>query len=118
MSMNEKEFRNVDTSFRPAPFWAINDKIAPEEAARQMEDMLSVGLSGGFFHSRHGLITDYLGDEWFATMNAVLGVAKKCGGYLWLYDEDLWPSGNAGGQVAAMKNLLSYSGRPSNNPPV
>ncbi len=79
--MDKNKFRDVETSFRPALFWAINDKIAPEEAARQMEDMLRVGFSGGFFHSRHGLITDYLGDEWFAVMNAALGAAKKKGGY-------------------------------------
>jgi len=84
-----------------APFWAINDRITPEETARQMADMIDKGLSGGFFHSRAGLITDYLGDEWVSSMRAALEVAERQDGYLWLYDEDLWPSGNAGGQVAA-----------------
>ena len=37
-------------------------------------------------------------------MNAALEVAREKDGYLWLYDEDLWPSGNAGGQVAGMKD--------------
>ena len=69
-----------------------------------MADMLGVGFSGGFFHSRAGLITDYLGEEWFAAMDAALRVAQEQDGYLWLYDEDLWPSGNAGGQVAGMKD--------------
>lgn len=100
--MNLEGFRNPDSILRPAPFWAINERITPEETARQMEDMISVGLSGGFFHSRAGLITDYLGDEWFAAMEAALKVAREKDGYLWLYDEDLWPSGNAGGQVAGM----------------
>ena len=102
--MDIKGFKNPDNILRPAPFWAINDRITPEETARQMADMISVGLSGGFFHSRAGLITDYLGDDWFAAMNAALDVAKEKDGYLWLYDEDLWPSGNAGGQVAGMKD--------------
>ena len=102
--MDIQGFKNPDTILRPAPFWAINDRITPEETARQMADMISVGLSGGFFHSRHGLVTDYLGDDWFAAMNAALDAAKEKGGYLWLYDEDLWPSGNAGGQVAGMKD--------------
>jgi hypothetical protein len=97
-----KDFQNPDSILRPAPFWAINEHITPEETARQIEDMISVGLSGGFFHSRAGLITDYLGDEWFAAMEAALKVAREKNGYLWLYDEDLWPSGNAGGQVAGM----------------
>ncbi|MFQ3550263.1 MAG: hypothetical protein SNJ70_11000, partial [Armatimonadota bacterium] len=37
-------------------------------------------------------------------MNAAVAKAKELGGYIWLYDEDLWPSGNAGGQVAGMKD--------------
>lgn len=102
--MDPKQFKNPDSILRPAPFWAINDRITPDETARQMGDMIDVGLSGGFFHSRAGLITDYLGEEWFAAMDAALAVAKKRDGYVWLYDEDLWPSGNAGGQVAAMKD--------------
>ena len=98
------DFVNPETILRPAPFWAINSKLSPERCARQMEDMLRVGLSGGFFHSRHGLVTDYMGEEWFEAMNAALDAARKNGGYLWLYDEDLWPSGNAGGQVAGARD--------------
>ncbi len=102
--MDHKEFLSPQTILRPAPFWAINDRITPEESARQLTDMLRVGLSGGFFHSRHGLITDYLGEEWFECMSSVLQAAHEHDGYLWLYDEDLWPSGNAGGQVAGMRD--------------
>lgn len=105
-----KDFKNPDSILRPAPFWAINDRITPEEIARQMNDMLDVGLSGGFFHSRAGLITDYLGDDWFAAMEAALKVANERDGYVWLYDEDLWPSGNAGGQVAGMKDEYRATG--------
>jgi hypothetical protein len=102
--MDMKKFKNPPSIMRPTPFWAINDRIDPEETARQMADMLSAGLGGGFFHSRHGLITDYMGKEWFAGMKSSLDAAKKKDGYLWLYDEDLWPSGNAGGQVAGIKD--------------
>lgn len=99
-----RDFAVPRSIFRPAPFWAINDRITPEETARQMDDMLRVGLSGGFFHSRAGMATDYMGDDWFNAMHAALDVAKEKDGYLWLYDEDLWPSGNAGGQVAGLKD--------------
>lgn len=102
--MDFKKFEQPDSILRPAPFWAINDRITTEETARQIKEMIEVGLSGGFFHSRAGLITDYLGDEWFDNLNAALDVARENDGYVWLYDEDLWPSGNAGGQVAGMKD--------------
>ena len=108
--MRFDEFQRPESILRPAPFWAINDRITPEETARQMADMIEVGLSGGFFHSRAGLTTDYLGEEWFDSMNAALEVAKEKDGYLWLYDEDLWPSGNAGGQVAGMKDEYRAAG--------
>lgn len=87
--MDLKGFSNPQSILRPAPFWAINDRITPQETARQIEDMISVGLSGGFFHSRAGMITDYLGEEWFDAMKAALDVANRKDGYLWLYDEDL-----------------------------
>ncbi|MCL6520020.1 MAG: hypothetical protein K6T99_09310 [Armatimonadetes bacterium] len=108
--MEFSKFQKPENILRPAPFWAINDRITPEETARQLEDMIDVGLSGGFFHSRAGLITDYLGEDWFKAMRAALDVAKKRDGYLWLYDEDLWPSGNAGGQVAGMKDEYRQAG--------
>ena len=56
--MNLKKFECPDSIYRPAPFWSINDRITPDEAARQVEGMIDVGLSGGFFHSRPGLVTD------------------------------------------------------------
>lgn len=96
------KFQKPDVILRPAPFWAINEQITPEEAARQFAEMLRVGFSGGFFHSRAGLITDYLGDDWFNSIQATVDTANKEDGYLWLYDEDLWPSGNAGGRIAAL----------------
>ncbi|MCE5199356.1 MAG: hypothetical protein ABFD54_09525 [Armatimonadota bacterium] len=121
--MDLKGFKNPASILRPAPFWAINSRITPEETARQIEDMISVGLSGAFFHSRHGLVTDYLSDEWFDAMNAAIKVANEKDGYVWLYDEDLWPSGNAGGQVAGMKDeyrsalLLAYMVAPGEPEP-
>ncbi len=93
------DFINPPTFFRPASFWSINDVITVEETARQMSDMINVGLSGGFFHSRSGLVTKYMGNEWFDNIRAAIDIAKKQDGYLWLYDEDLWPSGAAGGEV-------------------
>jgi hypothetical protein len=55
---------------------------------------------GGFFmHSREGLETEYLSDEWFELINACISTANELGMEAWLYDEDRWPSGFAGGFV-------------------
>jgi len=59
--------------------------------------MTEAGWSNYFMHSRVGLVTGYLSDEW---MNIVRSSAEKCselGVDSWLYDEDKWPSGFAGG---------------------
>ncbi len=100
--MNPESFRSPDVSYRPAPFWAVNDTLEPPEVARQLGGMIQHGFSGGFFHSRTGLQSRYLGDEWFESVKAAAAVAEQQGGHLWLYDEDQWPSGNAGGMIAAM----------------
>ena len=55
---------------------------------------------GGFFmHSRTGLATPYLGREWMKAVETCTQEAKKLGLEAWLYDEDRWPSGAAGGLV-------------------
>ncbi|HEY2343849.1 MAG TPA: hypothetical protein VGH90_12485, partial [Chthoniobacteraceae bacterium] len=48
-------------------------------------------------HSRTGLKTEYLGAEWFECINACADEAERLGLEAWLYDEDRWPSGSAGG---------------------
>lgn len=85
--------------FRGAPFWAWNSKLEPEELRRQIRNMKQMGLGGFFMHSRVGLNTPYLGEEWFECIRACIDEAKQLGMNAWLYDEDRWPSGAAGGLV-------------------
>lgn len=102
--MNAESFSQPSMEFRPAPFWAINDELDPHEAARQLKGMLDHGFSGAFFHSRTGLLSRYLGTEWFEALHGAVQAAEQGGGHVWLYDEDQWPSGNAGGLIAAMND--------------
>jgi hypothetical protein len=50
-------------------------------------------------HSREGLETEYLGYEWMECIKKAIETAKAEGMGAWLYDEDNWPSGMAGGLV-------------------
>ena len=50
-------------------------------------------------HSRAGLQTEYLGDEWMELIRACAEETAKLGMKAYLYDEDRWPSGTAGGLV-------------------
>ena len=58
-----------------------------------------MGLGGFFMHSRVGLNTPYLSEEWFDCIRACIDEAKRQHMNAWLYDEDRWPSGAAGGLV-------------------
>lgn len=92
---------NPDTSFRSAPFWGWNDRLQPEELVRQLKDMKAKGMGGAFIHSREGLETPYLGEEWMADIAASIDCAQQENLEIWIYDEDKWPSGSAGGTVSA-----------------
>ncbi|HCG35596.1 MAG TPA: hypothetical protein DER23_04545, partial [Clostridiales bacterium] len=50
-------------------------------------------------HPRSGLYTPYLSDEFMALIRVCQEIAEKEGMLAWLYDEDRWPSGFAGGLV-------------------
>ncbi|HLQ98388.1 MAG TPA: glycosyl hydrolase [Candidatus Dormibacteraeota bacterium] len=85
--------------YRGKPFWSWNGKLNKEELIRQIHVFKEMGFGGFFMHSRTGLVTEYLGDEWFDLINACAEEAEKLGMEAWLYDEDRWPSGTAGGLV-------------------
>ncbi|MBN2581939.1 MAG: hypothetical protein JXL80_02650, partial [Planctomycetes bacterium] len=93
------EFANPSSQFRGAPFWAWNGKLEPEELRRQIRILHRMGLGGFFMHSRVGLDTAYLGREWMDCVGACIDEAEKLDMQAWLYDEDRWPSGAAGGLV-------------------
>ncbi len=97
----EKKFKNPAAQYRSFPFWAWNDKLDPNELVWQIESMKAHGIGGFFMHSREGLETEYMGSEWMECIKASVEAGKKNGMYAWLYDEDRWPSGTAGGKVPA-----------------
>lgn len=93
------EFVNPTAQYHGKPFWSWNGKLEKEELLRQIHVMKEMGFGGFFMHSRTGLQTEYLGEEWFELINACADEAEKLGMEAWLYDEDRWPSGIAGGRV-------------------
>ena len=94
-------FLNPPLSFRGAPFWSWNDQLQVEELVRQVKDMKAHGMGGFFMHSRDGLETVYMSPEWMKCIEETVKAASETGMGAWLYDEDRWPSGFAGGLVPA-----------------
>ena len=110
-------FASPSVAYRGKPFWSWNGELRGEELVRQARVMKEMGLGGYFMHSRAGLITEYLSDEWFDLINEVADAAEADGMEAWLYDEDRWPSGSAGGKVTVdpqyrMKSLYVYESAP------
>jgi len=112
--MKLEEFKNPGKEFRGAPFWSLNDLLEDDELTRQIAEMDDKGWGGFFLHAREGLETPYLSEEWMQRMETCVKEAEKRGMGAWLYDEDRWPSGFAGGIVPALgpeyraKSLMLY----------
>ncbi|TVQ07246.1 MAG: hypothetical protein EA359_00330, partial [Balneolaceae bacterium] len=96
-----ERFQDPPIEYRSAPFWVWAGDVSEEEIDLQLTDMKEHGMGGAFLHARPGMITEYLSDEWFDLANHAVEVGKKENIHIWLYDEHSWPSGYAGGHVAA-----------------
>ncbi len=96
----KKNFKNPDKTYRAVPFWSWNDKLNAQELINQIKDFKEKGIGGFFMHSRVGLETEYMGKEWLDLVEEMVKNSKEIDIDPWLYDEDRWPSGFAGGKVA------------------
>ncbi len=99
VKLSYKTFRDPPAAYRSITFWSLNNDLAPAEMKRQMATFKEGGFGGAFLHSRVGLLTEYLGPQWWEAMDAGVEAAEDLGLEAWFYDEDKWPSGFAGGIV-------------------
>jgi hypothetical protein len=94
-------FENPTAEYRTAPFWVWNNDVSTDDINRTLEDFKGKGIGGVFLHPRYGMITEYLSDEWWDLVAYSLEKALELDLKLWIYDENSFPSGFAGGHVAA-----------------
>ncbi len=92
-------FKNPTSEYRGTPFWALNSHLTTDELCRQIDVFKEMGLGGFHLHVRTGLENEYLSEEYMNLMKDCVDKAKKEEMLAWLYDEDRWPSGAAGGLV-------------------
>lgn len=98
-SLSDELFRSPTCEYRGTPFWAWNCKLEREELLRQIDILKQMGFGGFHMHVRSGMATPYLSDEFMDRVDDCVQKAKKEDMLAWLYDEDRWPSGFAGGMV-------------------
>ena len=98
--LSEELFRDPTNEYRGAPFWSWNDELDEAECVRQAHIFRDMGFGGYHMHPRIGLRTPYLGEKFNSCVRACVDDAKESGMLAWLYDEDRYPSGFAGGYVS------------------
>ena len=98
-ALSKELFKNPTAEYRGTPFWAWNCDLEKDELIRQIDIFKKMGLGGFHMHCRAGMSTKYLSEEFMALVKACTEHAKKNKMLSWLYDEDTWPSGFAGGYV-------------------
>lgn len=92
-------FRNPPACYRGAPFWAWNCRITKPMIDEQLRYFKEMGVGGVHIHVRVGLKNQYMGREFLELVRYCNEKAKELGLLCWLYDEDRYASGNAGGEV-------------------
>jgi hypothetical protein len=99
MKLNEELFRNPTKEYRGTPFWAWNTKMTKTHIENTLNELKEMGMGGAHIHSRTGLDVPYLSEEFLDLVKYTHEYAKEKDMLTWLYDEDRWPSGAAGGLV-------------------
>jgi hypothetical protein len=85
--------------YSSAPLWVWNDMLTEEQVIGTLRDLASQNIKQAFVHPRPGLMTPYLSEEWFRLWKAALREAERLDMNIWIYDENSYPSGFAGGFV-------------------
>lgn len=90
-------FENPSAEYSSAPFWVWNEMMTDELVTATLRDLAGQGIRQVFIHPRPGLMTPYLSQEWFRLWKVAMAEANRLGINVWIYDENSYPSGFAGG---------------------
>ena len=97
--LSDELFKSPTEEYRGTPFWSWNCELNEKELLRQIEELKEMGFGGFHMHCRQGMSTEYLSPAFMDLVKSCVKKAKKEKMLAWLYDEDRWPSGFAGGLV-------------------
>ena len=75
--LDEKLFKNPTSEYRAAPFWAWNCKLNKDILNEQIDIFKKMGFGGFHMHSRIGMSTPYLKDEFMVLLNSALKRQNK-----------------------------------------
>ncbi|MBN2473927.1 MAG: hypothetical protein JXB62_04935 [Pirellulales bacterium] len=93
------KFANPPREYATAPLWVWNDMLTEEQVRGTLRDLAGQKVRQAFVHPRPGLMTPYLSPDWFRLWKVALDEAERLDMNVWIYDENSYPSGFAGGLV-------------------
>lgn len=120
--LDKELFKNPKSEYRGAPFWGWNCELEEDELLRQIDIFKKMGFGGFHIHPRSGMRTEYLGNKFMKLVKSCVKKSKEENMLTWLYDEDRWASGSAGGYVTSIKKfrqrviLFTINPRPDEAP--
>ena len=95
----KKLFANPPREYSTGPLWVWNDMLTDEQIRSTLRDLAKQKVKQVWVHPRPGLMTPYLSEQWFHLWKVALDEARKLDMNVWIYDENSYPSGFAGGWV-------------------
>ena len=98
--------------YSPIPFWFLNGDLTHGSIRAQMADFRAHGVYGVVLHPRMGLAKriGYLSPGFFSYIRTAVETAAELGMTVVFYDEGMYPSGSANGQVVIGHPELASQG--------
>lgn len=98
--------------FTPILFWFLNDMPEKGKIRAQIHNYVEKGVNGLVIHPRIGVTEEipYLSDTYFDAVRFIVKTADEQGMKIVLYDEGMYPSGSAHGQVVAYNKEFASRG--------
>ncbi len=96
-----KTFISPPKEFSQLPWWFWNDEMTENGIKEQLADFRDKGIYGFTIQARMGLpkTIPYMGKRWLELVKYAVDEAEKYGMIVHLYDEGMYPSGSAHGEV-------------------
>ena len=92
-------FKHPPRAYSTGPLWVWNDLLTEQQIRDTLRDLDAQEVKQVWVHPRPGLMTTYLSPDWFRLWKVALREAERLDMNVWIYDENSYPSGFAGGLV-------------------
>lgn len=107
-----RAFRDPPRAHTQMPFWFWNGAVDEEGIRRQIAQLEEKGVHGFVIHARMGLDPEigYMSDRWLSLVRTAVAAAAEKEMLVYLYDEAMYPSGSAHGEVVRGRPDLKAQG--------